>query len=176
MEETRGLSSISLWTLHRYWTPHATLLLIQQCVQNSTPQEAWAKSVSGACVAYEYVPRLYSPENIVTQGMNLMQTSWTLSILGHTADTQLPSPHCKHKHLLPCHDDNGSIKDLETMVTPCLHKLANDQLDLGSSGWKNVLLALASLPQSDCEGLAPQTFEPRPIIPNHCEWRLASSF
>lgn len=164
MEETRGLSSTSLWTLHRYWTPHATLLLIQQCVQNSTPQEAWAKSVSGACVVCEYVPRLYSPENIdVDPFYSEPQSRHTTSI-------------CKHKRLPPSHDDNGSIKDLETMVTPCLHKLANDQLDLGFSGWKNVLLALTSLPQSDCEGLAPQTLVPRPIVPNHCEWRLASSF
>lgn len=191
MEETRGLTSISLipepepllWTPHHHWTPHSTLLLIQQRVQNIAHyiqyQEGWAKSVSGACVIYEYIPRRYSPENIVTRGMNLMKTSCSrssaLSILNHTADTQPPSLHCKHKHSPPSHDENGSIKDLETMATPCMHKLANNQLDLGFGGWDHVLLALTSLPQGDCGGLAPRTLLPRPIIPNHCEWKLASS-
>lgn len=83
-----------------------------------------------------------------------------------------PSLHCEPKNSPPSHDDNGSIKGFftETMATPCVDTLADDQLDLGFGGWDHVILALTTLPQHHLGGLAPRIPLPRPITPNHCEW------
>ncbi|KAK2880455.1 hypothetical protein Q8A73_023153 [Channa argus] len=93
-----------------------------------------------------------------------------ISILSHPVrlsySLSLPL-HCEPKYSPPSHYDNDSIKgfftSLETMTTPCVNKLANDQLDLGLRSVGGTALPCSSLLPP------PRTLVPRPITPNHDE-------